>query len=229
VAVTGEGPTLDKQAWLVAPASYRQAVAMVQAHHYSQSAANTATACHGLYRRADHALMGVALWIPPTKGAAAATCPGDWQGVLTLSRLALLPDVPKNGASFLLARSVQLLDARWTHLVTYADTWRGHTGAIYRATNWRYRGLTTPEAVFVDGEGRMRGRKRGPMTLTRAQMAERGLTFPGRFAKHKFDLRRGCDCPDLDADGQPLPTPAPRRPPQRQAGAVPCLQQAALF
>jgi hypothetical protein len=46
----------------------------------------------------------------------------------------LEPDVPPNACSFLLSKSTRLIDTkRWHTLVTYADSWRGHTGAIYRA------------------------------------------------------------------------------------------------
>jgi hypothetical protein len=71
--------------------------------------------------------------------------------VLCLSRLAILPDVPANACSFLLARSRRLIDDKaWPCLVTYADEWRGHTGAIYRADNWQYEGLTRPERTLSD-------------------------------------------------------------------------------
>lgn len=95
---------------------------------------------HGLFRVDDERCMGVAWWIPPTKGAAAATHPDPdrWREVPALSRLAIEPEAPRNAASFLLSRSRQLIDREaWPVLVTYADQWRGHTGAIYRADKAR--------------------------------------------------------------------------------------------
>jgi len=74
---------------------------------------------------------------------------------------------------------------RWQCLVTYADEWQGHTGGIYRATNWRYSGLTKPEAVYVLN-GVMIARKAGPKTRTHSQMLELGAEMRGKFAKHKF-------------------------------------------
>lgn len=74
---------------------------------------------------------------------------------------------------------------RWPCLVTYADEWQGHTGTIYRATNWQYVGLTKPEATFVHN-GRMVARKAGPKTRTRSEMEAMGAEMVGRFAKHKF-------------------------------------------
>jgi hypothetical protein len=86
---------------------------MVIAEHYAAGASNTATALHGLFRRGDifdEQCQGVAWWIPPTKGAALNTYPENWRGVLCLSRLCVLPCVPSNAATFLMAGSRRLID-----------------------------------------------------------------------------------------------------------------------
>jgi hypothetical protein len=182
---------------------------LVAAHHYAKGAANTATYLHGLFCAgdvcSDHCL-GVAWWIPPTRSAAEATYPPAWQGVLCLSRLVIVPGTPKNACSFLLARSRRLIDpVRWPCLVTYADDWRGHTGAIYRADNWVYCGKTKPERTYTIGD-RMVARKAGPRTRTHAEMLAIGATCVGAFAKHKFVFVR-------DANHRPIDpftvTPAP--------------------
>jgi len=161
----------------------------VRAWHYAKGAANTATYLHGLFRRGDFweaDCAGVAWWIPPTKSAALATYPLNWMGVLALSRLAIKPDVPKNACSFLLANSMKAIDRkRWPCLVTYADEWQGHTGTIYRATNWTEQKATTAEPTFVI-DGRMVARKAGPRTRTRAEMEALGARLIGRFSKRKF-------------------------------------------
>lgn len=163
---------------------------IIEKLHYARSSANTATYRHGLFRKSDMALVGAAVWIPPTKNAAHATYPENWRGVLSLSRLVVDPFVPTNGASFLLGRSIALIkeDNKWDCLVTYADTWRGHTGQIYKATNWEYVGMTAKSPVWVNEEGAMMGRKRGPKTLTYQEMSELGFSMIGRFAKHKFRM-----------------------------------------
>lgn len=149
--------------------------------------ANTETYMHGLFRRADPArIAGIAWWIPPTKSAAQATYPIDWQGVLCLSRLVIEPDVPLNAASFLLARSRRLIDReRWPCLVTYADEWQGHDGGIYKADNWDFVGRTKLEPTFTVN-GRMVSRKAGPRTRTRKEMLALGAVHVGSFARLKF-------------------------------------------
>ena len=176
-----------------------QAVDLVAGLHYAGGGANTATFRHGLYRVGEWPLLprGVAWWIPPTRNAAAATFPeGDWKRVLALSRFVLDPDVPKNGASFLLARSTKLIERAgdWDCLVTYADEWQGHTGTMYRAAGWEYVGLTKAERVYVL-RGRMVARKAGPKTRTHGDMLELGAKCVGSFPKHKFRkvLRGGSD------------------------------------
>lgn len=179
--------------YLVGPAGMDQCRELVQFEHYARGGSNTATFRHGLFAKSDFMrCLGIAWWIPPTKGAAIATFPeGDWKKVLSLSRLVIMPDVPSNGASFLLGRSIREIrkSGNWKCLVTYADEWKGHTGAIYRATNWEYVGKTKPEAVWTDPRtGRMVARKAGAHTRTKAEMEALGYRCEGYFAKHKFRM-----------------------------------------
>jgi hypothetical protein len=69
---------------------------------------------------------------------------------------------------------------------------QGHTGGIYKADNWTYCGLTKPERAYRRGK-RLVSRKRGPKTLTEAEMQAEGCEMVGAFAKHRFIMirRRG--------------------------------------
>lgn len=171
----------------VRPVTRSIGLAMVERLHYSEGGANTKTYLHGLFRRdAPARILGVAWWIPPTRSAAEATYPPDWQGVLALSRLVVEEDVPKNAATFLLARSRHLIDsARWPCLVTYADEWQGHDGLIYRLDNWTFIGRTVPEPTWVK-DGRMISRKAGPKTRTAQEMRDLGAECVGSFSRLKF-------------------------------------------
>jgi hypothetical protein len=184
---------LRKGDWIVRDVDVGVARRMVEAFHYAKGASNTFTYLHGLFRKDafwEAECAGVAWWIPPTKGAALATYPANWQGVLSLSRLVIRPDVPTNACTFLLARSRRAIDrSLWPCLVTYADEWRGHNGAIYRADNWQYEGRTKPERTYQIN-GRMVARKAGDRTRTHAEMTALGARMVGSFAKHKF-VRRG--------------------------------------
>ena len=184
-------PRLHRRDWWVATLpAHSDAVALIQSLHYAQGAPNTSTFRHALYRRDSWPLLdgpyGVALWIPPTRGAAETVDP-EWRGVLALSRFVLDPTVPVNGASFLLAHSMRALDRkRWPTLLTYADTAQGHTGTIYKATGWECLGPVAAGDVWKDESGVQRGRKRGGRTLLAAEMRALGFTRQPQLPKIKF-------------------------------------------
>lgn len=177
---------LRKEHYEVRTISRSVAYDLVSRYHYARSASNTAVYLHGLFEIGVKECLGVAWWLPPTKSAALATYPDNWQAVLALSRLVIVPGVPSNACSFLLSRSRRLIDsAKWKCLVTYADTWQGHSGAIYRADNWEYKGMTRPERCYVR-QGIMIARKAGPKTRTHKEMLDLGCEMIGSFSKHKF-------------------------------------------
>jgi hypothetical protein len=178
---------LIRHEWEVRPAPFQEARSAVSLWHYSRSTSNTATYCHGLYRTGDREIMGAALWMPPIKTAALSVS-DQWRSVLCLTRLAVHPDAPRNAASFLLGGSMRLIDRkRWPRLLTYADTGRGHTGAIYRATNWICLGEVRAGDVWVHSTtGEQRGRKRGPRTWTVAEMLAAGFVRQPQLPKIKF-------------------------------------------
>lgn len=185
---------LKKSEWVVLPIDKSTARVLVEKFHYAKSATNTGVYTHGLFRRGEEFFesqcLGVAWWLPPTKNAAIATYPeGDWKKVLSLTRLVVADGVPKNACSFMLSKSIKMIDAeKWECLVTYADTWQKHEGTIYKATNWEYMGLTKPSPVFVNEQGKMMGRKRGGKNITKAQLLEDGFVSSGDHAKHKFRM-----------------------------------------
>jgi hypothetical protein len=164
---------------------------MVAKYHYAKSGSNTAVFRHGLFLKAlPEMCLGIAWWIPPTKSAALANYPSNWKAVLVLSRLVVHPDVPQNAASFLIMQSVKLIrqDRRWEYLLTYADEWQKHSGAIYKATNWISLGKTKPEATWIDSDGRMVARKAGPHTRTKSEMLALGHNMIGRYSRHRFGM-----------------------------------------
>lgn len=72
-----------------------------------------------------------------------------------LARLWIDDAVPKNGESWLIGQAVKHVRKHHTDvhmLVSYADPSRGHSGTIYRASNWLDDGMTSPSHVdYSDG------------------------------------------------------------------------------
>jgi hypothetical protein len=108
--------------------------------------------------------------------------------VLALSRLAVAEGMPTNSASFLLGRSMRMLDRSvWPTLLTYADTRQGHTGAIYKATNWICLGEVPGYPAWKHRlTGKIRGKKRGPRNLTVAEMEAEGFEKLSAVPKIKY-------------------------------------------
>lgn len=161
---------------------------LVNRYHYAKGGSNTRTATHGLVELATGLVCGATWWIPPTRDAAAACWP-EPEEVLSLSRLVIAPGVPTNAATFLLARSVRLIDARWRCLVTWADTRQGHTGGIYKAAGWEPLGLSRPTDSW-ELRGVQVARKAGGHTRSHAEMRDLGADFQGYHPKWRFRLVR---------------------------------------
>jgi hypothetical protein len=180
---------LRRQDWEVRDAPLAAAQALVKEFHYSKGGSNTAVYVHGLYNKATGALHGVAWWLPPTKVACQSVNKEAWTKVLALTRLVLTPNTPKNAASYLLGASVKMIrkGGRFMSLVTYADESQGHTGGIYKASNWVYVGKTGPYPRWVTLEGRQVAAK-ATVNRTKAQMEALGHKKVGSFFKHKFVL-----------------------------------------
>lgn len=191
----GASPTVAlfrKAEYRVRSIPQADAIAIVEAYHYARGGSNTAVYRHGLFHCSKpHHCLGVAWWIPPTPDCGRRWYPEDEQKVLSLSRLVLVPGLPKNAATFLMMMSVRLIKNRgdkWRCLITQADTWQGHTGHIYMVAGWEKCGLGKAEDVWVDTHGKMVSRKAGPKTRTRKQMEQLGYKFQGRFPKYRFRL-----------------------------------------
>jgi hypothetical protein len=166
---------------------------LIVEYHYAKGGPNTGVYRHGLFFKGDPVCVGVAHWLPPTKVCAESVVRGtdrDWRRVLSLSRLAISPAVPQNAASLLIGASLRRIrsEGKWMSLVTYADESQGHSGAIYRATNWEYIGITKPETIWVDADGRMVAKKSASKSRTQEEMRALGYRIKGKFKKHKFRM-----------------------------------------
>lgn len=177
---------LRKEEWGVAPWDKSEAARFISRWHYSRSNNPRVKYALGLYHVArPDILRGVCMLSAGLPKTAAQTFCDDWTRVISLSRLALDPAVPDNGCTFLISRAARYVRemGEYSVLASYADTWQGHRGTIYRAAGWEYLGLTAPSPVYTDDLGvakpdRANGRRR--------DMGEHRLV--GMFPKHKFRL-----------------------------------------
>ena len=77
---------------------------------------------------------------------------------LTLTRLWLSDDLPRNSESRVLGVSLRSLKKHTSlkFLVTYADPAQGHRGVIYQASGWMYTGLSERTPLYRINGGRPR-------------------------------------------------------------------------
>ena len=116
--------------------------------HYAKRMCSISFA-FGLY--IEEQLVGVVTYgMPASPNLCMGVCGLDYKDkVLELNRLCLNDGV-KNGASFLVSKSLQMLP-KPTIVVSYADTAMGHVGYIYQASNFLFTG-TTKERTDMAGE-----------------------------------------------------------------------------
>ena len=154
---------------LIVPITKKQAEAFVLAKHYSHRA-SIFWAGFGLV--IDGKVEGVCVYGQPSPPIQRSAFRDRDFKLYELSRLVIQTEV-KNVASFLIGRSLQLLEKPCA-VVSYADTEYGHAGVVYQATNWLYTGATVShdKAYIVDGK------RIHPMTLR-----DRGITDPTRWAR----------------------------------------------
>lgn len=182
--------------WRVYEGHVDEARQLCERWHYSRGCSKAAVLVACLYSpllrshsQPRHWAQGVAHWLPPAPGPAkwAANTTGcEYAKVVGLSRMAISPEVPKNGASYLLAQSIRMLRDKGYHVaITYADGLEGHDGHVYRASNWIYTGATRSRPRWVDPAGVMRSPK-ATRNLTVAEMQARGWTKVPGLPKHRF-------------------------------------------
>ena len=106
----------------------------------------------GLY--IDRQLEGIVTYgVPASPFLCMGVCGKDNKDiVLELNRLCINDGI-KNGASFLVSKSLQMLP-KPTVVVSYADTAMGHVGYIYQASNFFFTGTTKQRTDMAGEDGK---------------------------------------------------------------------------
>ena len=101
-------------------------------------------------------MIGVCIYTRPAGPSAGQTYyPEAPDRVLELRRLCLIDETPKNAESFFVGRTLRWLrqNTDWEFVISYADEEQGHSGVIYKASNFRYLGKTSSgKKLEVDGK-----------------------------------------------------------------------------
>lgn len=126
----------------------------IEEHHYSHNINGLqASYCFGLFD--GDVMVGAMIY-------GALSMANQWkkygdakEDVMELKRLVLIDDTPKNSESFFIGATLRWLKKNSTvkTIVSYADPNYGHSGVIYRATNFLHVGMTSPgKVIYYQGK-----------------------------------------------------------------------------
>ena len=147
--------------WQVELISYQSAKPFVEKWHYSRNVNGLhISQCFGLFRPRPEffgipEMVGVAMYGKPAmNNQGQKWCPRDESKLVELRRLCCVDDTPKNAESFFISKTLKWMKKHTDYevAVAYADPEHGHSGTIYRASNWKMMGLTSAGVILmVDG------------------------------------------------------------------------------
>jgi len=135
-------------------------VKFIEKHHYSHNVNGVQSLYHyGLFTEGNFGLpkmIGAMMYAHPSMPATAKKYnPINPDKCLELRRLVCIDDTPKNTESYFIGQTFKLLkrDTDMEVIVSFADQHHGHTGIIYKATNFEYLGETSKGRILmVDGK-----------------------------------------------------------------------------
>ena len=135
-------------------------VPFVEKHHYSHNTNGVQSIYHfGLYGEGNFGLpkmIGAMMYAIPSMPATASKYnPINPNKCLELRRLVCIDDTPKNTESYFIGKTFKWLKSftDMEVIVSFADQHYGHSGTIYKATNFDYLGETADARILmVDGK-----------------------------------------------------------------------------
>lgn len=142
------------QGWYIIPVLRNEVRDFIETNHYSHNINGLKVSqCFKLVDNLG-SFKGAILF-----GAAATTAWKKYSDsenkVIELRRLVCVDDTPKNAESFFVGGCIRWLKKHTDYetVISYADPNHGHQGTIYKASNFKYEGLTSP-CVVIDHDGK---------------------------------------------------------------------------
>lgn len=125
--------------YIIKRIDYKTAMQLVVDNHYLHRKAPCSFA-FGLFDGDN--IKGVICYGTPSSAPLRSGIAGinNASNVIELTRLWVCDSIPKNGESYLIGNTLNLVDKEI--IVSYAEINQGHLGIVYQATNWLYTGLS---------------------------------------------------------------------------------------
>ena len=138
----------------------RSIAPFIEKYHYSQNVNGVqSTKCFGLYKEGNFGLptmIGAMMYAWPSMPATAKKYnPDDPLRIYELRRLVCIDDTPTNTESYFIGQTLKWLKKNTDIqvIVSFADPHYGHSGVIYKASNFIYKGKTGKGSILmVDGK-----------------------------------------------------------------------------
>ena len=175
-------------------------VSFIEKHHYSHNVNGIQSYYHfGLFREGNFGIptmIGAMLYAMPSMPAAAAKYNPIYPSkCMELRRLVCIDDTPKNTESYFIGKTFKWLKQNTDVevIVSFADQHYGHSGVIYKATNFEYIGETASARILmVDGKEyhsrslNQTARPYGRELKRRYDNGDENIFFTSRKPKHIY-------------------------------------------
>lgn len=122
----------------------------VENWHYSTSI-NGVMSSYCFRLTIDGVMVGAMIYGRPAMAGTWKKYAEEPDDVIELRRLCCIDKTPKNAESFFIGKTLRWLknNTNVKCVVSYADPSYGHRGVIYQASNFEYRGRTSPGKVII--------------------------------------------------------------------------------
>ena len=137
--------------WKVERVTRKEVTEFIELWHYSKSINGCiADFCYALYDQ-DCVMKGAMFYGRMAMANQWKRFSKSSKSVIELRRLCCVDDTPKNAESFFIGKTLKLLNQHWGNgtVVSYADKEYGHSGVIYKASNFEMVGEIKGARVII--------------------------------------------------------------------------------
>ncbi len=187
----GSTPRAALQSLWVSPVPVKIAKELIVRNHYLHSLPGGTQITFGVFLSGR--LLGIVVLGVGSFNAKSLVEDAVAEDCLTLTRLWLSDDLPKNSESRVIGAVLRFLkkDTELKFILSYADPAQGHVGTIYQATGWIYTGLSVAMPLYDTGDGKLhhsRSLAHAYGTHSMHYFARHGVTVQRipQSAKHRY-------------------------------------------
>ena len=190
-ARAGSSPSAALHSIQVKPIPFTAAKAIVERNHYLHSMPGGTCLSFGAF--VGPSLLGALILGRGPRNSATLVAGAEARDCLTLTRLWLSDDLPRNSESRVIAVVLRSLRQHTSikFVLSYADPSQGHLGTIYQATDWLYTGPSQAVPLYDLGDGvyrhsRSLGHSFGSRSVAYLERQGMPVKLIPQAAKHKY-------------------------------------------